>query len=109
MSIFDDGFDAEDATILGGIMGFAEESIRAEEESLDEEPEDDINIDMSEIKDTDLRLIYNMNPGLFKYIVNIIKRQTARWRQDRIDREEVEEELEALRESEELLGEGYDD
>lgn len=108
MSIFDDGFDVEDATILGGIMGFAEESIR-EEEELNEELGDDIDVDMSEIKDTDLRLIHNMNPGLFKYIISIVKRQTAKWKQDRIDREEVEEELEALRESEELLGESYDD
>lgn len=104
MSIFDDGFDAEDAAYLGGAIGFAEESIRAEEEQ-EEELEDIVDIDLSGLKEVDLRLIYNMNPGLFKHIVNIAKKQKAKWRRDRLDREEVSEELIALRESEELLEE----
>ena len=104
MSIFDDGFDAEDAAYLGGAIGFAEESIRAEEEQ-EEEPEDVIDVDPSVLKEVDLRLVYNMNPGLFKHIVNIIKKQRARWRRDRLDREEVEDELEALEASEKMLEE----
>jgi len=111
VDIFDDGFDMEDATFLGAAIGFAEESIRAEEEGLDEDPEDNIDIDPSQIKDENLRLIHNMNPGLFRYIINIIKKQTIRWRKDRMAREEVEEELEALRKTEEMLeelGEDYD-
>lgn len=110
MNIFDDGFDAEDAAYLGGVIGFAEESIRAEEE-LDEELEDLIDIDLSKTKETDLRLIYNMNPDLFKHIVNIIKRQRDKWRKDRLDNEEVKDELRALAASEEMLeemGEGND-
>jgi hypothetical protein len=108
MSIFDDGFDAEDAAYLGGAIGFAEESIRAEEEQ-EEELEDVVDIDLSGLKDVDLRLIYNMNPSLFKHIVNIIRKQKAKWRRDRLDREEVSEELIALRESEELLEEMGDE
>ena len=107
MSIFDDGFDIEDAAYLAGAIGFAEESIRAEEEQ-EEELEDMIDIDLSGPKEVDLKLVYNMNPGLFKHIVNIIKRQKAKWRRDRLDREEVSEELKALEESEELL-EGLED
>jgi len=105
MSLFDDGFDAEDATILGGAMGFAEESMRAEEESPEEDPKEETDIDPSELKEVDLRLIYNMNPGLFKYIVNIIRRQRARWERDRLDREAVAEELKAMEESEKCLEE----
>ena len=103
MTIFDDGFDIEDAAYLGGAIGFAEESIRAEEEEPNEEPEEDIDVDLPEIKDTDLKLIYNMNPDLFKYIVGIIKRQQAKWRRDRLDNEEVADELQALRETEAML------
>lgn len=104
MSIFDDGFDIEDAAYLAGAIGFAEEAIRAEEANPDENAESNINIDMEKIKDTDLRLIYNMNPSLFKHIVNIIEKQTAKWKRDRVDREEVAEELRALGETEKLLG-----
>jgi len=110
MDIFDDGFDIEDATFLGGAIGFAEESIRAEEAVPDKDLEEDIEVDPSHLKDENLRLIYNMNPGLFKYVVNTIRKQTNKWRKDRLDRQEVEEELEALRKTEEILGElGEDD
>jgi len=103
MSIFDDGFDAEDACILGGIVGFAEESIRVEEEGLEKAPEEEIEIDSSEIKGTDLVLIYNMNPGLYKYIANIVRRQKVKWEKDRLARESVTEEIAALEESEAML------
>jgi hypothetical protein len=105
MSLFDDGFDVEDATILGGAMGFAEESMKAEEESPEEISEEEIEVDLSEIKDTDLRLIHNMNPSLFRYIINIIQKQRAKWERDRLDRESVREELIALEESEKCLEE----
>lgn len=111
MSLFDDGFDMEDAAFLGAAAGFAEESIRAEEEEPYEDPENDVDIDPSQIKDDDLRLIHNADPGLFRHIISIIKRQAVRWRRDRLAREEVEEELEALRKTEEMLeelGEDYD-
>ena len=100
MSIFDDGFDAEDALVLGGTIGFAEESIKSEEEGLDNAPEEDIDIDMSEIKEVNLRLIYNMNPDLFRYIMRIAKRQKDRWKKDRLARESVQEELVCLDKSE---------
>ena len=103
MGIFDDGFDAEDACILGGAMGFAEESMRAEEEGAEEGPEEKVEIDSSEIKGTDLRLIYNMNPGLYKYIANMVRKQKIKWEKDRLARESVAEEMVALEESEAML------
>jgi hypothetical protein len=103
MSIFDDGFDAEDACVLGGTMGFAEESMRAEEEDPEEPLEKEEDVSPSEIEEINLRLIYNMNPGLFNYIVRIAKKQRARWEKDRLAREAVEEELKAIRESEKCL------
>lgn len=106
MSIFDGGFDAEDACILGGAMGFAEESMRAEEKDSEKatEREEEIEIDSSEIKGTDLNLIYNMNPGLYKYIANIVRKQKAKWEKDRLARESVAEELAAMEKSEAMLG-----
>jgi hypothetical protein len=103
MNIFDDGFDAEDACILGGILGFAEESMQAEEEGSEKAPEEEIEIDSSEIKGTDLRLIYNTNPGLYKYIANIVRKQKIKWEKDRLARESVAEEIAALEESEAML------
>lgn len=100
--MFDDGFDAEDATILGGAMGFAEESMRAEEEGLNEDAEEE-DFDVSELKEVNLRLVYNTNPGLFKYIVKLIRKQKEKWANDRRAREEVAEELEALEKSEAML------
>ena len=111
MIFSDNGFDIEDATLLGAAAGFAEESIRAEEAEPDEDPESIIDIDSSQIESDDLRLIRNANPGLFKHIIDIIKKQSIRWRKNRLALEEVEEELGALKEAEEMLeelGEGYD-
>jgi hypothetical protein len=111
MTLFDDGFDMEDATLLGAAAGFAEESIKAEEANPYEDSEDEIDVDISQVNDDDLRLIRNANPGLFSHIVDIIKKQAVKWRKDRIAREEVAEELEALRETEEMLeelGEDHD-
>ena len=103
MNIFDDGFDIEDAAYLGGAIGFAEESIRAENAKPDEDPEEDVDVYLPELKDTDLKLIRNMNPDLFNHIVSIVKRQKAKWRRDRMDYEEVSDELQALRETEAMM------
>ena len=102
MSIFDDGFDIEEALTLAGAIGFAEESIRAEE-GTEEAPEEEIEIDSSEIKEIDLKLIYNMNPALYKYIANIVHNQKIKWEKDRLAREAVAEELDALEKTEAML------
>jgi hypothetical protein len=102
MSIFDDGLDIEEALTLAGAIGFAEESMRAEED-LEEAPEEEIEIDSSEIKEIDLKLIYNMNPGLYRYIANIVRNQKIKWEKDRLAREAVTEELAALEETEAML------
>jgi hypothetical protein len=105
MNMFDGDFSAEDACVLGGAMGFAEESMRAEEEDPEKAPEEEeeVEIDSSEIKGTDLNLIYNMNPGLYKYIANIVRSQKIRWEKDRLARESVAEELAAIERSEAML------
>lgn len=103
MSIFDDGLDTEEALTLAGAIGFAEESIR-DEERLGEDPEEEIEIDSSEIKEIDLKLIHNMNPALYKYIANIVRNQKIKWEKDRLAREAVAEELAALEETEAMLG-----
>jgi hypothetical protein len=102
MSIFDDGFDMEDATIIGGIMGFAEESIREEEKRPDEVEED---YDISDVKTNDvtMKLLKNENPGLFAYVVKKVIEHKKLWakaiqqkKEDMSEIEAVKHELEAM-------------
>ena len=87
----DGEFGAQDATILGGVMGFAEESIREENKDFDNELDED-TIDMidKQMKEPNLRLIYNMNPKLFKFIAKRVVEQQKRWREQRLLREAEE-------------------
>jgi enoyl-CoA hydratase/carnithine racemase len=106
MSIFGDGFDAEDAFTIGGAMGFAEESMQAEEEGLKDDPE--LPEELSgEIKEVNLRIFKNTNPTLFRYIVNLVLRQKREWRKklDMMHSDETDAELKALEETEKLLKE----
>ena len=86
---FDD-FDWEDATILGGIMGFAEESAREERMKDPSEPcyeECFMSSDDTESKLTlkqQLRLLENMNPDLAQYIIEKVKEQKKYWRISKI-------------------------
>jgi hypothetical protein len=112
MTIFDfdgDGdFGIDDAATLGGIMGFAEESMREEETRLEEDSFDDIEIDPRTIKDINLRLFYNGNPALFKHVVNTVRKHVAASRkrsQMRSDLREVQHELDAMRDTELLMNE----
>jgi uncharacterized protein YjiS (DUF1127 family) len=117
MGIFDGDFTTEDAAVLGGTIGFAEESIR-EEEAGEETTEEISSEEASEIEsnaagEADLRLIRNGNPELFRYIVSIARKQAIKWAQDKRDREAVADELEAMARSEQELKdlglEEYDD
>ena len=64
-------FGIEDAAIIGGILGFADEAIKDEQEGEGEYNNDDIEIDIDpeQITDTDLRLFYRENPELFKFLI----------------------------------------
>lgn len=64
-------FGIEDAAIIGGILGFADEAIRDEQEGENESNDDDteIYIEPEQITDIDLRLFYNENPELFEFLV----------------------------------------
>jgi hypothetical protein len=102
----DGDFDIQDAAILGGIMGFAEESIREEEAKPAEEKFEDIEVNPNEITDINLRLFYNGNPALFNHVVNTVRKHaaTAKARkQMKNDIKEVQHEIDAMKESEEYM------
>jgi len=67
-------FGIEDAAIIGGILGFADEATRDEQEGENEFNDDDteIHIEPEQITDIDLRLFYNENPELFEFLVKHI-------------------------------------
>ncbi len=99
----DGDFDIQDAAILGGIMGFAEESIREEEAGLSDEKFEDIEVNPSKITDVDLRLFYNGNPELFNHVVNTVRKHAATAkmrRQTKNDIKEVQHEIDAMEKSE---------
>ncbi len=107
MTIFDmdgDGdFGIDDAALLGGIMGFAEESIREEEAGLVDEKLENIEINPEKIDDVNLRLFYNGNPELFNHIVNTVRKHAATSKarkQMKNDIKEVQHEIDAMKESE---------
>jgi len=111
MDPFDGEFDAKDAAIIGGIMGFAEESMREENRQPDEVEED---VDMPSGGDVDvtMRLLRNENPGLFDYVVKAVLKHKRQWAKDRREREqhmrdmaEVGHELEAMARTERMLEE----
>lgn len=109
MSIFDDGFDAEDAFTLGAAIGFAEESMQAEEEGLDEKSEP---IKLPEkVGSVDLHIFRNTNPELFNYIVRLVAKQKREWRRKLKAMRDASNnaELRALAETEKLLEEDNGD
>jgi len=104
MSLFDDGFDAEDATIIGGIMGFAEESIR-EEDRLPEDIEEIDDADIAE-QNINMKLLRNENPSLFAYVIEKVIEHKRKWAEARRQREqnmrdfnEVQHEIAAMKKS----------
>lgn len=106
MGIFDDGFSNQDAAIIGGIMGFAEEAMREEARELEEDELEEklIELDHSRGK-IDLLAFKKQNPELFRRIVHIIVAQRRRWAEDRRAFEEVKDELTALNRCEAMLNE----
>ena len=89
MMDFDD-FDWEDAAILGGIIGFVEESIREEERGFDDDTDDDtLEERMREAVDRDVNLLQfrRENPQLYDFILKKVIEQRIKWRRDRLKRE----------------------
>lgn len=64
-------FEIEDAAIMGGILGFADEAIKAEQEDEEniKDAVEDIEIEPEEISDEHLRSFCREYPELFKYMV----------------------------------------
>ena len=73
----DDGFDMADAAIAGGIAGFIYDSIQAEEEGEDDLDEskfsEAVHDHVMESSDVQLRLLYNENPELVKFLVRKVQ------------------------------------
>lgn len=84
-----DGFDLVDAAIFGGVVGFVEETIKAEEDFNDEVIQDKIDDYVVSNSDQTLRLLYNQNPGLVRHL--IYKAYKSRKQTSRVQKEEVED------------------
>lgn len=95
--IFNDGFSIEDAALYGGVMGFVEESVKVEEESeeFDEIADEVVDTYLRGKPDQQLRLLYNDNPGLVRYLIKKahITRAKAMEREENKDIEEVHKEM----------------
>ena len=97
--IFNDGFDAEDAAILGGIIGFAEDSIKNEElgenddDAIPEISDDQIADCIEQNQEISLQLLYNENPELVQHLIKRAYQDRARSLQ-----QITEKEIQAVRE-----------
>lgn len=102
---FDGDFTNADAAAVGGMMGFAEESMREEERGLEDPETAALSREVKEdsFSDERLKVFSRSYPKLFEHIVKIASEQTKRWREDREAREEVRDELEAIEACEEMM------
>jgi len=102
-----DEFDAKDAAIIGGAVGFVEESLRNENVTFEENDDGEVDVDPKMLNSNDLRIAYNTDPHLFKYIVNIIIKQKKKWKERREWLESLSEdslhELRAIEKTEKML------
>ena len=63
-------FGIEDAAIIGGILGFADEAIKAEQEGESEYDDGtEVDVDPEQISDMDLKLFCRENPELFRFLI----------------------------------------
>lgn len=70
--IFDSSFDAGDAALYGGIIGFIEDSIKAEssdDREFDELADEAIETYVENTSDKQLRLLYNDSPELVHHLI----------------------------------------
>jgi hypothetical protein len=102
-NIFDDGFDAKDAAIMGGVIGFVEESMREEDRVFEDEEFEEKLLERVSNRDVNLVSFSRSHPDLFRKIVHTIVAQRAQWAQERRDFEEVKEELIAIEKCEAML------
>lgn len=95
-------FDIVDAAMLGGLVGFIEESVLSEvdldDDTLTEKVEEYVDISSNKT----IRLLYNQNPGLVKYLIHEAyksRNQISKAQQEEIDAVYMEmyEEIEYLK------------
>jgi len=71
--IFGNEFDVADAAIYGGIIGFIEDSVKAdhdiEQEEVDDPVDEAIDTYLEGKPDRQLQLLYNDNPGLVRHLI----------------------------------------
>jgi len=80
MNLFDGDFDAEDAAILGGVLGFADESVQEEERSVEEVVDNnEEEVSVGEVSDVDMKLLYNDDPEFFTDIVKLARNHRKIW------------------------------
>lgn len=109
MSIFDGDFDLGDAFALGAAIGFAEESMKREEEGEKDVTIDDVDLSGVDLQYTyaDLQRLAKSNPKLFRTI--LLKSVELQVKYEKAMARRVEEaedhELVALAKTEQLLKE----
>jgi len=98
--MFDDNdFDAADAAVFGGILGFVEESMQREEEGEDDSKaiEEAIDDYLTKSPKTSIHLLYNENPMLVRHLIKRAH-QSRRRAYDKITEQEVQEVQKEMRE-----------
>jgi len=104
MNFFDWDDPNSDAAMFGGIAGFVEESIKSEDEVLQET---DIDLEDSDIEDNNiasdrqLQVLKATKPALFEYITNKVienKRKTKKWLDEREEERRTLQRLEEAKE-----------
>ena len=100
-----DSFEIENAAIIGGILGFADEAIKAEREGEENARgiTEDIEIEPEEIDDGRLQSFCREHPELFKYMVRKaieFKRKAAMQRHIDIIEKEIKWEIDQIKKDE---------
>lgn len=101
-----DNFDIKDGFDLGAIVGFVDESIRAEEQGTEEREEEEFDLSGLDVRGVNLRLIQKNDPELFASALKASIKLQEHWEaSQRIQEAEAENwfELQALEETEKLL------
>jgi chorismate-pyruvate lyase len=100
------GFDAKDGFDLGAIVGFVDESIKAEEQSDEEEKGEEFDLSGVNVREVNLKLMQKNDPKLFAYALSKCVELQLRWEASQRQKEAEDEnwfELQALAETEKLL------
>jgi hypothetical protein len=100
----DNDFDWNDATLLGGLMGFAEESMRAEDKTLEDIEDPDVEFqEPANSGDLIIRLFRSGHPKEYEWLVKKVIEQRLAWAEAEKVRPQDDAEAEFLEEIERNL------